>query len=90
MPVNQGTRLHKWSKYIPNARFGLRLHFVGVDFGRLDGRVIGLVGTRSWDRYVYCRGSDVGTAASGEVVLLLCVVSCCLGARVVGSCGMRL
>jgi hypothetical protein len=32
--------------------FGLRLRFVGVDFGRLGGRVVGLAGTRSWDRCV--------------------------------------
>jgi hypothetical protein len=37
--------------------------------------VIGLAGTRSWDRCVCCRGLDAGAAASGEVVFLLSVVS---------------
>jgi hypothetical protein len=67
----------------------LCLCFVGVDFGRSGGRIVGLVGTRSWDRCVGCRGSNAEPAAPGEVALLLSVVSCCLGARVVGSCGTR-
>jgi hypothetical protein len=30
------------------------LRFVGVDFGRLGDKVVGLAGTRSWDRCVCC------------------------------------
>jgi hypothetical protein len=59
--------------------FGLFLRFVGVDFGRLGDKVVGLAGTRSWDRCV-CVAEVWMSERRLRERLLLSVVSCCLGA----------
>jgi hypothetical protein len=61
----------------------------GVVFGHLGDRVVGPVWTRSWDRCVCCRGLEAAATTQESVILVLSVVSDCLGSRVVDSSGVR-